>query len=297
MIQHDHSTTRFSRSVGIAMKESKKHGLLIRIHPVVGIEEPAVLSEASILLGRDTQCQLVLPDDSVSRKHALIEQRNGEYFVSDLRSLNGTYVNENRVSGEVPLHAGDRVRFGNQIFKYLSADGVEAQYHEVVFKMMTSDGLTGVHNRRYLTETLDREWVQAKRSGSPLCFLLIDLDRFKSINDSLGHLAGDAVLVEFANRARTTLRGGDLLARYGGEEFCILLARTELRVAAEIAERVRLCIAESPVMFEDKSIPVTASVGIACDQEERVLTQDDLVALADARLYSAKSAGRNRICF
>ncbi len=244
---HDNPATRFSASCGVPRAESAGPCLLVRIYPVSGIEQPLELAAEPVLVGRDRECGLALDDDSVSRRHATIQPWEHGHAVVDLGSTNGVYLNERRIAGTQPLQPGDRVRFGNQIFKYLGADGIEAQYHEVVFKLMTTDGLTGAYNKRYLLETLDREWQQSRRAGTPLSVMMLDLDKFKAVNDTYGHLAGDAVLVEFARRVRGVLRSGDLLARYGGEEFCMLLSRTALDDAVQVAERVRALAAATPV--------------------------------------------------
>ena len=210
-------TTRFVSSSGVPLGGSAVSSLLVRVYPVNGIDPPHELTDEPQLVGRDGGASLQLSDDSVSRRHVMIEHNGETHVVSDLGSTNGTFINEKRLTQAQPLKAGDRVRFGNQIFKYLGSDGIESQYYEVVFKMMTTDGLTGVYNKRYFLETLERELAQTQRSGTPLCLMMMDLDKFKSINDTHGHLAGDAVLVEFARRAKEVLRSGELLARYGGE--------------------------------------------------------------------------------
>jgi diguanylate cyclase (GGDEF)-like protein len=162
---------------------------------------------------------------------------------------------------------------------------------------MTTDGLTGVANKRYLMEILDRDWEHAVHEGSSLALLMMDLDKFKSINDTHGHPAGDAVLVEFARRARSVVRSTDLLARFGGEEFSVLMAHADLAEASEVAERIREAVAARPILFEETSIPVTVSIGLAVAHPKGNDRPADLIAQADALLYEAKQAGRNRVCF
>lgn len=287
--------TRFAPSCGVPRVDEMGPCLLVRIYPVQGIEQPWELTDQPLLVGRDERCGLTLCDDSVSRRHALIEALDGGHRVTDQGSTNGTYVNERRATGPQALRAGDRVRFGNQIFKYLSSDRIEAQFHEVVFKLMTTDGLTLVHNKRYLMEALERELHQSRRAGTPLSVLMLDLDKFKSINDAYGHLAGDAVLVEFSRRVKNELRSGDLLARYGGEEFALILSRTNLDDALEIAERVRELTAATSVNFEEHVIPISVSIGVHCEIGVSNREPGDLLALADERLYAAKNAGRNQV--
>ncbi|MBS0201614.1 MAG: GGDEF domain-containing protein [Planctomycetes bacterium] len=289
-------TTRFSNSIGAVLAQSAARCMLVRIYPVKEIEPPLVLGSEQVLVGRDSSCSLPLYDDSVSRRHAMIESVGQSHLVTDLGSTNGTFVNEQCLHEPRLLRAGDRVRFGNQIFKYLSADRIEAQYHEVVFHLMTTDGLTTVHNKRYFLETLEREFEQSTRAGSPLCVVMMDLDKFKFINDTHGHLAGDAVLVEFAQRAKSVLRSGDLLARYGGEEFALLMTRTSLADAIQVAERIRQVAAATPIDFEEHAISVTVSLGLSCLTPHRACKPADMLARADEQLYLAKRSGRNQVC-
>lgn len=289
--------TRCATSFGASLSDPSAPSMLVQIYPIQGPEHPVELGKQPILVGRDLSCDLTLADDSVSRRHAIIEPQGTTHLVSDLGSTNGTFINDEALTSPHLLQEGDRVRFGNQIFKYVSADKIEAQYHEIVFKLMTTDGLTSVYNKRYLLETLDREFEQAKRSKSPLAVLMMDLDKFKSINDTHGHLAGDQVLIEFARRAKETVRATDLLARYGGEEFAVLMADTMLADAHHVAERIRDVVAAEPVVFENKIIPITVSIGLAIYTGESNTDPDDLLQRADEWLYQAKQSGRNRVCF
>jgi diguanylate cyclase (GGDEF)-like protein len=296
MITIPYEPTRFSdvevdRPVG-----NQAAALFVRIYPASSIERPTELGEQSWLVGRDTACAIQLDDDSVSRRHATIDFDGESHIVRDLGSTNGTFVNEQRLNTPYPLTAGDRVRFGNQIFKYLAADALESQYHECVFRIATTDGLTGAYNKRYLLDALDRELARLERDAAPVTVMLLDLDKFKSVNDMHGHLAGDAVLVEFVRRVETELHGGEILARYGGEEFAVFAPRTSVVAASAVAERIRAQVAASPFVFESQSIHVTTSIGVA-DTTCAVTTAGDLLAAADARLYRAKNFGRNQVCW
>lgn len=287
--------TRLSSSFQAAISSKADSSILVRIYPLEGIEKPLNLTDERLLIGRDVSCSVQLPDDSVSRRHAAIVRDGEQHVVNDLGSTNGTFVNEKRVEVREVLQNGDRVRFGNQIFKYLKSDEIEVQYHEVVFKMMTTDGLTSIYNKRYFMEALEREVIQAQRCQSPLCVMVLDLDRFKSVNDQHGHLAGDAVLVEFARRAKSVLRSGELLARYGGEEFAMIMTRATLSDAVSAAERLREIIASTPVTFESTEIPITVSIGVHCFDGRSDAKTADLIAAADEMLYRAKNSGRNLV--
>ena len=267
---------------------------LVRIYPTEGVGQVLELSDGRQLVGRENCCEIYLDDDTVSRNHAAIERFEKEYAVTDLESKNGTYVNEERIESRW-LAAGDRVRFGNQIFKFLSADQLEAQYHETVYKIITTDGLTQTYNQRYLMDVLDRELRRATRTGQPLCLLMFDVDQFKTVNETYGHLAGDEVLTELCRRAKSLLRCEEVLARYAGDEFIVVLSETKLEAAREAAERLRKKIVETPVRTETAEIAITISVGIAETHGEKAITPSQFVDLVDRRLNMAKESGRNRV--
>ncbi len=164
-----------------------------------------------------------------------------------------------------------------------------------------TDVLTGWHNRRYLQVRMTEELARARRDGSNLVCLMIDIDRFKQVNDSHGHAAGDEVLCELAQRIESQVRASDIAARYGGEEFVVLLPNTDAGSGLLLAERIRRSISSTPIELRyDGSVTITASVGIACvvpdpkDDDFKTLG-DALIARADVALYAAKAAGRDRV--
>jgi diguanylate cyclase (GGDEF)-like protein len=156
------------------------------------------------------------------------------------------------------------------------------------------DDLTGVANRRHLMQRLTDECGQSERSGRPFALLVIDLDSFKTINDTRGHAAGDACLQHFTLMAQTRLRPGDMLARTGGDEFCIVLPSSTLREAAMIARRVLQVCREDAEACVGTDIPISASIGVAQWTEEVGAFPDLLIAHADHALYAAKKDGKNR---
>lgn len=286
--------TRFSQEKGYEPQNTAGPGCLVRIYPVEGLGRVVSLDSAGLLVGRDPGAQLILTDDSVSRRHALVESTMNGDFVVDLESTNGTWVNDVRINRQ-KLMAGDRVRFGNQIFNYLSSCSLEKQYHESVYRIMTTDGLTQVYNKRFLLEVLDRELARARRRQAPLSLLMMDIDHFKSINDRWGHLAGDAVLTEFARRIGNAMEGDELLARFGGEEFALVLPDTPLEEATQIAEMLRATVAKAPVLTESLEISVTVSIGVAEYSAADMASVPALLEAADQMLYRAKNSGRNQV--
>jgi diguanylate cyclase (GGDEF)-like protein len=159
-----------------------------------------------------------------------------------------------------------------------------------------TDSLTGLWNRRHLEETLDIEFKRAKRYNKELSVMIIDLDYFKSVNDTYGHLAGDEVLRQISNKIAECQRETDFVGRYGGEEIVVILPETDLQTSIQIAEDIRKTIEQEPVEFEDKMIKVTASIGVS-DLKNEHNNYPSIFAEADEALYSAKEVGRNRVQF
>jgi two-component system, cell cycle response regulator len=293
----DSMPTRFSQSFGLRAQQGnldQLSGCLVRIYPAEGIGEVYDLGDEPIVIGRDLSCDLQLNDDSVSRQHATLEPAAGGYILTDRGSTNGTYVNDQRIERR-KLTTCDRLRFGNQIVKFLSADRMEVEYHETVYKIMTTDGLTQAYNKRYLLEVVEREFHRASRTGQPLSVLMVDVDWFKQINDTHGHLAGDEVLGELCRRIHGVLRRDEVLARYGGEEFVLVMSDTSLDEACEAGERLRRAVADHPFASEQAAINVTVSVGVASTEGCSLAGPTELIEQADQRLYAAKQSGRNRV--
>jgi diguanylate cyclase (GGDEF)-like protein len=266
---------------------------------VIYTKEPSLLGRRFVLdasplrIGRGNENHIVLEGDSVSRRHAHFEERSGAWWCVDDGSTNGSYVNDEQIMREARLANGDRIKIGPTIFKFLTGQDVEAQYHEEIYRMTIIDGLTQVHVKRYLLEALDKEVMRARRHARELSFLMLDIDHFKRINDLHGHLAGDYVLKEVARIIQHRIRRDEVLARYGGEEFAVILPETTGEGACALAEGLREKIEQSRFTFQGEIIRVTISIGGAVLDGEG--TSTDLIRRADERLYEAKRAGRNRV--
>jgi two-component system, cell cycle response regulator len=267
---------------------------------VIYTKEPTLLGKRFVLdskvtrIGRGSENHIVLEGDSVSRRHAHIEQRGRVWWAVDDGSTNGTFVNDEQIPREVALTNGDRIKVGPTIFKYLAGEDVEAQYHEEIYRMSIIDGLTGAYNKRYLLESLEKEILRARRHERPLSFMMFDIDHFKKINDFHGHLAGDYVLKELARIVHGRIRRDEIFARYGGEEFAIVLPETPLDGCRQLAEGLRARVETSEFVFQSEKISATVSIGVAAltDEERNSM---DFIKAADTRLYEAKRGGRNRV--
>ncbi|MEQ1952666.1 PleD family two-component system response regulator [Mesorhizobium sp. CN2-181] len=186
-------------------------------------------------------------------------------------------------------------RLRTQVKRKRYNDHLRASVTQTI-EMAVTDGLTGLHNRRYLDSHLRTLFDRAVSRRRPLSVLVLDLDRFKSINDTHGHDGGDDVLREFAGRLRKNVRGIDLACRYGGEEFVVVMPDTEASIAEKVAERIRAEIERNPFTVGKDAVTVglTISVGVSSVQRRRD-TVEDLMKRADLAVYEAKSGGRNRV--
>ena len=277
---------------------SHKEACLVHIYPTgpwMGMRH--ALANQPLIVGRGEDCEIRVLDTSVSRRHARIEKIGDDFFVLDMQSTNGTYVNDRQsLPGDpIPMRDGDYLRVGNCIFRYLASGNVEADYHEEIYRLTIVDALTQIANVRYFNEFLDREVLRTVRHARPLSLVLFDIDRFKEVNDQLGHLGGDFTLRELAACVKKVIRREDLFARYGGEEFSLVLIETGQKDALIAAERIRQLIETHPFRFDDKVFRLTISLGVAECPLDGTATARELMRRADENLYAAKRAGRNKV--
>lgn len=201
-----------------------------------------------------------------------LEAQADDYLVKpfDLREL------------RVRLQAGQRI---------IEMQAALASQQKELSHRATHDSLTGIWNRSAVLDVLDREADCAQRMRTPLCLVLADIDHFKAVNDTYGHVAGDAVLIEVTRRMQTAIRHYDTIGRYGGEEFIVVLPGVDWRRAFNMAERLRIQVAKEPYCVLDREISVTLSIGVAVDNEPG--NPKELIRAADEALYRAKARGRN----
>ncbi|MEZ4750072.1 MAG: GGDEF domain-containing protein [Bdellovibrionota bacterium] len=253
------------------------------------------LKGRNVKLGRDPSCQIPLDDPHVSRNHAEIIWRNGtDLVIRDVGSTNGIFVNGKKVQEQVLLD-GDKILIGTRLyFKFCYQDSVDQSYQQNLFRAANIDGLTQLYNKKYFVDVLSKEFSFSKRNKTPLSLMMIDVDHFKKINDTHGHIAGDLVLKQIGQYLHKSLRLENIACRYGGEEFAIILRNVDATVAMQIAERVRLNVEKQPVTYRNENIFITISLGVATFENGNFETIEDFIRTADECLYAAKQGGRNR---
>lgn len=249
------------------------------------------------LLGRSPDCEVSLFDIDISRIHAEIRKHsNGQMVLSDFNSTNGTYLNGKQIS-QSELRDGDRVQLGcSTILKFSFHSEIEEMYQRRLYENAVLDGLTQIYNRKFFEERLSTELSFAQRHQSSLSLLMIDIDHFKSVNDTHGHLAGDQVLRYVAQSIKDLLRKEDIVARYGGEEFAVIARGIQPTQAAILGERIRSTVEMLEVPTNNGNmIRTTSSIGVVTMGNNQFTSPQQLVHEADMRLYQAKRMGRNRV--
>ncbi|MAQ15377.1 MAG: GGDEF domain-containing protein [Sandaracinus sp.] len=246
-------------------------------------------------VGRGQTVGIRIHDTEISRRHARLTVEGDRVLVEDLGSTNGTFVNGQPID-KVALSDGDKIQVGTTtILKFSYHDDLDEQFQRHMYEAALRDGLTGAYNKKYLSDRMESELAYAARHRSPLSLVIFDLDHFKKINDTYGHLAGDYVLRAMAEGINATVRKEDVFARYGGEEFAVLSRGIDQPSAQQFAERLRQWVELYPFIWESQRIPVTCSIGVAAFPELDLETPIELVKAADDALYAAKNGGRNRV--
>jgi diguanylate cyclase (GGDEF)-like protein len=251
---------------------------------------PEVVVTDSVMPTMDglTLCRLIKGNHGIRSTYVIILSSHGETSakVTGLDLGADDYL----VKPVEPIELKARVRSGLRLHRALRE---LATKNELLERLALTDPLTRLANRRAFEESLATEVARTGRHGKHLSLLFLDLDRFKDVNDTYGHVTGDEVLAGFADLLRRFGRRGDLAARIGGEEFAVLLPHTTKANAMIVAERIRRAVEETP--FGRARVAVTVSIGVAELPEEGEMQESSFVELADGALYRAKAGGRNRV--
>ncbi|MBV5299259.1 MAG: diguanylate cyclase [Rhodoferax sp.] len=256
------------------------------------------LSGASMSLGRDAAADILIDDPKVSRQQAVIEQNGLLVRLVDGGSTNGTAINDQKLRGGdmAFLCRDDLIKVGDSVLKYLPRGELDVNFINALEHRADLDALTQIFNKAYVLETLETEFGKARFRHTELSLMMVDLDHFKQINDSLGHDAGDHVLIEVSQLLKTALVSqAGTLGRFGGEEFLVLLPGLPEADVFGLAEHIRGLVALTPLRYDKRVIRLTISIGVAAMTPD-CRSARDLFKRADRAMYQAKSAGRNQVC-
>ena len=259
----------------------------------LGVKVDLPQNMSSFLIGRSQEAYLPIQDETASWNHCQLVRDQAHWYIEDLNSTNGTYIDTRRVIGRQPIQSGDCFKVGQSIFKFVSTSEVEASYYEEIYRMAVCDSLTQLPNRRVFEETFDREFARAQRHQRPLSVIIFDVDKFKNINDQFGHLCGDMALRAIADTFRSRTRKEDLFARYAGDEFVWVLSETYQEQAFAFAQWLVETCRAIRLSFHKQVVPLTLSVGIASFHPQQHQSAKELLDAADQALYRAKDNGRN----
>lgn len=269
------------------------------------IAVPIPLDREEVILGRALEADVRVNDSKVSRRHAkintVINESTGktDYVLTDLGSRNGILVNGVKVSDEI-LSNGDKITVGDHILRFELLDEIDREYQRQIHRLITHDDLTGLLSGRSFFSELRRESARARSEDRGFCVLVMDVDHFKKVNDTYGHLTGSKTLEEIGQCIIEIMRSGDAASRFGGEEFSAFLLDADLAQGLVAAERIRTVIEDFEFSVIRQGKPrethhVTISIGAATfphDSSDPI----ELVEMADSALYRAKREGRNRVC-
>lgn len=266
---------------------------------------PIPLERGEVILGRAVESDVRINDPKVSRRHACVstvydaETGATNYLLTNLDAKNGTFLNGQKIKREI-LQNGDKITIGNNILRFEMLDEIDREYQRQIRRLLSHDDLTGLLSSRSFFSELRREVSNSADRERQFCVLMLDIDHFKNVNDTYGHLTGSKTLEEIGGCITQILRSGDAAARFGGEEFAAFLLDADLAQGIVAAERIRQAIEnfKFSIIKQGKTIEthrITTSVGVATfpsDSRDPI----ELIEMADSALYRAKREGRNRVC-
>ncbi len=254
------------------------------------------LDKKRITIGRSDEFDIQLVDSSCSRKQAIIEfNDNNKPVLKDMDSTNGTYVNGAKIT-EKSIEDGDKILLGfSSVFMFAIQDSLEAKFQMNLYESSIHDSLAAAFNQKYFIDALNKAFSYSLRHQSSLGLLMLDIDLFKKINDTYGHIVGDIVLKEVVKRIENNLRNEDILCRYGGDEFVVIVRDFKYCFVKIAAERIRLLFDGKSMNCKDHKINISLSIGAATIDNENIETSEDMIELSDANLYKAKQSGGNCI--
>ncbi len=268
---------------------------------------PIPLERDEVILGRALEADVRVNDARASRLHARItterDPATGQvrYRITDLGSTNGTSVNGQLVA-DAFLQDGDKLVIGEHLMRFDLLDEIDREFQRQIHRLLVHDELTGLLTSKSFFSELRREAARAEFEARPFCVLMMDIDHFKTVNDTYGHMTGSQTLEEVGTCITRALRAGDVAARFGGEEFAAFMLDADIAQGLVAAERVRTAVEQYAFTTtrhnstgDLRKHRITISIGVAAFPDD-ARDPIELIELADTALYRAKRSGRNRVC-
>lgn len=272
-------------TVSITAISGPKTGLSFKLDP-----------HTNITLGRSPDASIQIIDPGISRTHISTHFDGTSVFVEDLNSANGTYINGTSLIGKTQIKNGDQVSIGmSTVLKFSLNNQLDAEYKDYIEEQLSKDILTKAYNRKAFAHFLNSAYITAKRDLSPLSLFMIDVDNFKTINDTYGHPVGDTILKHITDKLIQTVRSVDIVCRYGGDEFAIVCPNIDSLSGLQLAEQIRNNIEAMNFTISEAKINTTISIGISNFPNNDIKCVSQFIAYADKAMYKAKRKGRNQI--
>ncbi len=248
-----------------------------------------------VSIGRNRKCDISIQDLSISKKHLEVCSDKSSFFVEDKQSTNGTFVNGKQIETNKKFKISDnsRIKMGNIVFKLLEKGNPEIISMMENLEKIFRDPLTGIGNKSMLDKRAAELFTQNRQRNTPFSLIIFDIDHFKKVNDTYGHLAGDFILKEVVKSVKSHFRSNDIFVRCGGEEFCIIM-QSLIDRAERAIDNARKKLETQVFQYKEHNIKVTISGGVTC-QKQTDIKWKDIYERADKFLYKAKTTGRNKI--
>ena len=276
---------RSNITVSVTTISGPRTGLSFQIEP-----------HSQITLGRSPDADIQVVDTGISRNHINIHFDGVSVIVKDLESANGTYINGAKLNGKVEIKNGDQISIGvSTVLKFSLNNQLDTEYKDYIEEQLSKDILTKAYNRKAFAHFLNSAFIAAKRDFSSICLFMIDVDNFKTINDTYGHQVGDRILQHISDKLIQTVRSADIVCRYGGDEFAIVCPNISSLQGLQLAEQVRTNVEAMQFTAGEKKLKTTLSIGVSNFPDNNIQCVSQLIAYADKAMYKAKRKGRNQI--
>lgn len=276
---------RTNISVSVTIISGPRTGLSFNINP-----------NENITLGRSPDANIQVVDTGISRHHINIHFDGHSVFIEDLQSANGTYINGTKLARKFEIQNGDQIAVGvSTVLRFSLNNQLDSEYKDYIEEQLSKDSVTKAYNRRSFAHFLNSTFIAAKRDFSSVCLLMVDVDNFKTINDTHGHQVGDKILKYIAEKLIQTASPVDIVCRYGGDEFAVVCPNIDSLSGLQLAEKIRSNVENMRFTIGGNQIKTTLSIGISNYPDNDIQCVSQFIAYADKAMYKAKRKGRNQI--